>query len=551
MDFLKAPLQRIPDQLKGLTLSQRMLAGSLVTIMILTMLLWGHYASTADMEPVVGDSVGGDTGAAMADALQRHGIESKIVGDKLYVAADQKQEALTWLMWERKMPADSTDGFDKIFKEMSPFDTGSRDDALFNEGKQVTLSQLIGGFPHVQFAKVVIDGKQERTIGGSPDPVAYVNIVTDGTPDAQAEESRLVQSAGYAVVGSQRGLKLQNVTFTVDGIPKRAHDPEDGIGDDVYKEIANEETRQQDKLSVQLAYLQKPLIEVSVDKSLQSGHEDRVQYNGVLSKEKDIQSKTDDTTTSAPPSGEAGAVPNTSLSIAPAAGAGGSSTNSETDDTTFENFPSVTHSEVNQPVARATVTSVSVDIPRSYLVMLYHKRQPDSGTQNPDDVALAPLLKDESEKARNLAMKCTGLKSAADIYVTDYDDEIQAPASGAMDTASAVHGPSAVSSLLGAHGRELGIGALAAISLFMVTMMARKGGAAVPNPVHAAAMSAYADAKAEEAAVAVGASENALEAVELDDEAMKAQQVVEQVSTMVKQDPDAAAAMIKRWLNRA
>jgi flagellar biosynthesis/type III secretory pathway M-ring protein FliF/YscJ len=97
----------------------------------------------------------------------------------------------------------------------------------------------------------------------------------------------------------------------------------------------------------------------------------------------------------------------------------------------------------------------------------------------------------------------------------------------------------------------LGIGALAAISLFMVTMMARKGGAAVPNPVHAAAMSAYADAKAEEAAVAVGASENALEAVELDDEAMKAQQVVEQVSTMVKQDPDAAAAMIKRWLNRA
>jgi flagellar biosynthesis/type III secretory pathway M-ring protein FliF/YscJ len=32
---------------------------------------------------------------------------------------------------------------------------------------------------------------------------------------------------------------------------------------------------------------------------------------------------------------------------------------------------------------------------------------------------------------------------------------------------------------------------------------------------------------------------------------MKAQQVVEQVSTMVKQDPDAAAAMIKRWLNRA
>src|SRR5271154_109952 len=110
MDFLKAPLARIPQQLQGLTISQRMLAGSLVAIMVLTMLLWGHYASTADMEPVVGDSLGGDTAASMADVLQRHGIESKITGDKLYVSSDQKQEALAWLMWERQMPNDSSDG---------------------------------------------------------------------------------------------------------------------------------------------------------------------------------------------------------------------------------------------------------------------------------------------------------------------------------------------------------------------------------------------------------------------------------------------------------
>jgi flagellar biosynthesis/type III secretory pathway M-ring protein FliF/YscJ len=486
----------------------------------------------------------------MADVLQRHGIESKITGDKLYVSSDQKQEALAWLMWERQMPNDSTDGFDKIFKEMSPFDTGSRDEVLFNQAKQITLSRIIGGFPHVRFAKVVIDAKQERQIGNSLDPVAYVDIETDGTPDADAEESHLVKSAGYAVVGSQRGLKLENVTFTVNGVPKHAHDPEDGIGDDVYKEIATEETRIQEKLNSALSYMQKPLIEVSVDKSLQSGHEDKVLYGTVVSKEKDIQSKTDETTTSAPPSNEAGAVPNTSVSITPSAGAGGSSTNSETDDTTFENYPSVTHTETNQPVSRATVTSVSVDIPRSYLVMLYHTRQPDSGTQAVDDASLAPLLKDETEKARGIVLSSTGLKSPSDVYVTSYDDEIQLPVSNAMAAATSDHGPSAVSSLLGAHGRELGIGALAAFSLFMVTMMARRGGGPVSVPANTAAMNAYANAAAEEAAVAVGSSENALEAVELDDDAMKAQQVVEQVSTMVKQDPDAAATMIKRWLNR-
>jgi flagellar biosynthesis/type III secretory pathway M-ring protein FliF/YscJ len=546
MDFLKAPLARIPEQLKGLTLSQRMLAGSLVTIMVLTMILWGHYASTADMEPVVSDSLDGNTAASMADDLQKHGIDSKIVGDKLYVASDRKQEALTWLMWERAMPADSVDGFDKIFKEMSPFDTGARDDVLFNQAKQITLAQIIGSFPGVKYAKVVIDAKQERTIGNSPDPVAYVSIFTDGNADV----SHLVQSAGFAVVGSQRGLHLENVTFTVDGTPQRAHDPKDGVGDDVYKEIASVEASKEEKLRSALAYTLKPLIEVSVEKNLQSGHEDRVQYGTVVSKENDIQSKTEESSTSAPPSGEAGAVPNTSVSIAPAAGAGGSTTSTETDDTKFDNYPSVTHTEVNQPVAIATVTSVSVDIPRSYLVMLYKKRQPDSGTQNPDDATLAPILKEETDKAHHVAINTLGLKPINDVYVTSYDDEIEMPVSTAMAAAISDHGPSAVSSLLGAHGRELGIGALAAISLFMVTMMARRGGSSVSVPASAAAMNAYAGAKAEEAAMAVGSSENALEAVELDDEAMKAQQVVEQVSTMVKQDPDAAATMIKRWLNR-
>ena len=42
-----------------------------------------------------------------------------------------------------------------------------------------------------------------------------------------------------------------------------------------------------------------------------------------------------------------------------------------------------------------------------------------------------------------------------------------------------------------------------------------------------------------------------LDGMELDDDAIKAQQMVEQVSTMVKENPDAAANMVKRWLNRS
>ncbi len=41
-----------------------------------------------------------------------------------------------------------------------------------------------------------------------------------------------------------------------------------------------------------------------------------------------------------------------------------------------------------------------------------------------------------------------------------------------------------------------------------------------------------------------------LDGMELDEEAVRSQQMLEQVSTMVKENPDAAATLVKRWLNR-
>ena len=49
----------------------------------------------------------------------------------------------------------------------------------------------------------------------------------------------------------------------------------------------------------------------------------------------------------------------------------------------------------------------------------------------------------------------------------------------------------------------------------------------------------------------VGEGKAMLDGMELDEDSIKAQQMVEQVSTMVKENPDAAANLVKRWLNRS
>ena len=47
-----------------------------------------------------------------------------------------------------------------------------------------------------------------------------------------------------------------------------------------------------------------------------------------------------------------------------------------------------------------------------------------------------------------------------------------------------------------------------------------------------------------------GMGEQMLDGMELDDDSVRAQQMIDQVSTMVKENPDGAASLVKRWMNK-
>ncbi len=47
-----------------------------------------------------------------------------------------------------------------------------------------------------------------------------------------------------------------------------------------------------------------------------------------------------------------------------------------------------------------------------------------------------------------------------------------------------------------------------------------------------------------------GSGNTMLDGMELDEEAVRTQQMLDQVSTLVTDNPDAAASLVKRWLNR-
>src|SRR6476661_1906744 len=106
MDALKAQLAKIQQQLGGLTASQKMLTASLAAIMVMTLLWWGRYASTADMVAVLDQPTRPEDVTRIKTKLTSVGIDSRVDGDRVMVPADKKDEAVATLAFEGMLPVD-------------------------------------------------------------------------------------------------------------------------------------------------------------------------------------------------------------------------------------------------------------------------------------------------------------------------------------------------------------------------------------------------------------------------------------------------------------
>src|SRR2546423_8434792 len=110
MELFKSQINRIQQQLAGLTMSQKMLTGTLVAIMVVTLAWWAHFAGTPEMEPLSTKPMSGDELVHAQNALGAYSIANKVSPDgKLLVAADERAHALGVLAYEGALPADTSD----------------------------------------------------------------------------------------------------------------------------------------------------------------------------------------------------------------------------------------------------------------------------------------------------------------------------------------------------------------------------------------------------------------------------------------------------------
>ena len=566
MEFLKSQLARLQQQFGQLTASQKMLSVSLVAIMVMTLTWWGRYAGTAEMEPLLDQDVSAEEFSHISSNLKLHNIPFTPSGSRILVPADRRLEAVAALGFDQALPKDFSSAFMDIVGKMdNPLNSHDRSEAIRNEARQATLAGIFRYFPKVNTAAVMIDTTQKRSFDN---PVTARASVYLKMKSGEKADNRLVNAAADMICGAVAGIQRSNVKVIVDGV-SRLFVSEDGNdnpygGGNYLETIRDAESYYAGKVQQQLSFCDGVMVHVVVTPKDESSLTETDQVDPkVISREFSNENESTTTSSGNRPGGDVGVAPNTGsnekMTIGPGAGGGGEGDTSRTEKTTIktENFPSRTKKTIKSPAGSVTVTSASVTFPRSFFIKAY--KNLNGSDKEPGEAVLGPFIASELERSRKVVKACLHLATEEALVVETYFDLLPAVIEAPAQTTG-------VAMLFSGHAKEIVLGVFALASLFMISMLVRKTAPAavvmagqgssssmpsVGSTVDAMLAKAGLKAMVSEDAAEVSAGGQALDGVELDDNTIRAQQVVEQVTNLAKENPDVAASMIKRWMNRA
>jgi flagellar biosynthesis/type III secretory pathway M-ring protein FliF/YscJ len=556
MDLFKAQLARIQQQLSGLTASQKMLSATLVIIMGMTLVWWGKFAGQAEMVPLLDQSFTQEDIGQITANLDQRNIPYTVSTDRIMVPADRTKEALGVLSFNHLLPNHTDQSFDEMLKQMTPWDPADKTNHLWLNAKQNYLADVIEKMPGVRDANVMIDEQDERRLDGHDvTPSAAVYITTTNPSDNGPSLRQIANAAADLVAAAVADLTRSRVTVVVDSttIPIRdKNTATDWTGDDDMLGATRQwEQYYCDKIKQELSFIPTLSPSVTVDLNTKNVETQDTSADPKKSAQMTTGEETETTDTPMPaPAAEPGASSNLSANGALAVGGGGAggggSATTDKSKTTSEVVIG-THTEHSvQPAGDAKPIAAAVRVPRSYFVEAYKN---DHKGSDPDDGALDQEIKDELDRIRQDVKSCTGITADAAVTVNVYSDAT--PTLSMTEPAANSH----TMMLVETHARDIGVAGLAMFSLFMVLMMVRKS---VPVPIPETVEETTKGGRSAPhiggdtpLAGEVAEGDRTLDGMELDDEAMKTQQVIEQVSNMVTENPDAAANLVKRWLNRS
>lgn len=570
MDQLRKVFVTIGAYLGRLTPTQRLLAGSLALVIILTLglvALWTGKSQRTELMP------GGAPADVMraSEALRQAGVPFELTGNRLLVAPDDRDRALAAVGEAGKLPSDSSAMFRNILERQTWHTSRQQSEQLFVIDLQNLLSSMISNFKGVKSAQVVLDLPEPSNLGSAtPRPSASVVVFTDS---GAAVPQPMVDAIAALVAGSRSGLDRARVRV-IDGTTgreRRVTSDTDAAPGTYLEQAAKVEAQLREKFFDLLSYIPGVRVQVSaqVDVKRVSAQVQRhfeVGEGTLNLVRKETGSRT--TSAEASPAAEPGVRSNVGLDINSGSGAGGSRSDQNETTEEFEAHVGRRTESILDPRGNPTLLVASIAVPRGYIAQLAKRSKPAPAADAPPDQAAAEPSDEEIQQAftreqariaealRPHLRAVTGegepVEGEVSVSMVPIDVALAAaPAAGGVLGAimGGGAGPGGLGVGLGGMIDKIVLGVLALVAVGAMVLTIRRG--AVKTELPSAEDLAGVPPALETKNDLIGEadeSETAMAGIEVDEEVVQSQKILDQVGELVSKDPDAAAKLIGRWV---
>jgi len=302
-------------------------------------------------------------------------------------------------------------------------------------------------------------------------------------PNAVCDQ-RLADSIGDFISGTLASLHRSRVKVHINDRSFTLRDKDDrspaASAEDLLAQVQSYEKHYAEKIKEQFRYIDGVFVTVTcrVNNERTEKVVESIDPKSVVSKPVRESTLTEENNSNKRETGEPGVVPNQGLSLD--SGNNGEKNSGTTEKNETEYAVAIAKSNIRtiNNGGESTPTGVSVLFPRSRFVQEY--KQVKQSDKEPDPTILQAFIDDQLRLKRAIVKGCVGTLADEAVTVADYPDSL--PVTGGATLAAAAP----MSLMLTDHAKEIALGALALVSLFMVSNMVKKG-SATPAPTMAMA----------------------------------------------------------------
>jgi len=542
MDFAKKYWTTIRAQMEGLPAATKLLIGSLVVILLLVGFIAMLYAGQPEMVPVSRFADGRSEEVVVR--LDAAGIKAEIKNGQVYVPATQRIDAIALLAREDMLSENASTAFADITG--NPWETDAQGDRKYLLAMQSYLNAVARKFRGVRSAEVVISLPERVGFGrSSVRPSASVTVTMNGS---QPVSKNLVVALAGLVSGAVSELRPIDVVV-LDANLGRQHtvsDPDDMVPTEVIELVRHQEEYHRKKIEDMLRMIPGVIVAVKVSTNpvrREVREERKYSENEQLKSEEDTEMTSKDYQDA----GEAGARPNTTLTID-----AGNSVSRETTDTRsrkeYDGKLLVSTAQIEMAGHQVEQINVTINVPRSYFVNIFKAKNPDD-KDAPDGAKLLPIqtaqldmIKKQVAPLIAVNASAPGVIEANMVYDMAY---LQPVAAGAGGSAGGVMGMVGNSNMIA----MAMAGGLGVISLALALMMVKR--ATQPQELPTVEELAGIPPTLPTDDELIGEAdeiESSMAGLEVDEDELRTRRLAEQISELIKSAPEDAGGLLGRWV---